>query len=186
MTINPHTNLLQLKSDPLEVASLQVVKVASIWIGRFSMPADGSNVERAQSLFEPTEAFKDDIIQVDGDHNIFLVRNNRRWPVRFLNGALSWHAMLMYPVAKRAGASRVRQVQDAINNGFLRLMSVQKSSALVRIPDGAAQTISSLEAKLWMDECDLLKFCEFASNEWRFLKPVDFLRSRDEPKKQYA
>lgn len=186
MITNSNTNLLQLKSDPLEVASLQVLKVSSIWIGRFSLPKEGSNGDAAKTLFEPSEALRDDIIQVDGNLNIFLVRSNRRWPVRFLNGALSSHAMLMYPVAKRAGASRVRQVQDAINNGFLRLVSVQKSSALIRIPDGAAQTIGSLEAKRWLTECDLLKFCEFASNEWRFLKPVDFLRTRDEPKKQYA
>lgn len=170
-------DLLRLKSDPLETATLEVARATSIWVARYRMIATHGEVEYWQ-LFEPTTAFRGEIIHVAGQTDVFLVKGNTRWPARFLGTGISSHSVLSYPQAMRCGVMKVRQVQNAVAQGLLKTTGIKQAASNANFSVGAVETINTQEAKRWVAKGDLIKFCDHAPDDLRFLASVSDLRMR--------
>ena len=178
MKLQHSTNLLSLASDPMQTAVLQIVKPLPVWLGKFRMRQPHGGKSSFCQLFEPSQTDSSDLFLVDGNHELFLIRDGFKWPARLFGMASSSHSLMAFDLTKRAAASRIKPLQACVTNGDLRIcgtMAVPLSTAIHQT------LLSDAEAAYWIRHCDLLKCCEYNS-EWRFLTPLASLRNNVDPR----
>lgn len=175
MILKPIVNLACLSSDPVHTAILSFVKPVPFLMGTHRMNMTIQGIRTACVVFELCDPEQDDKIHVEGNHNVTLVRDGYRWPMRLMPTAMRYQ-MMAYPESAKAGLARIKPVQRLLSAGYLGLDEVSPSQAAMRLRAGPTTLLDEEEARHWLDNFDLVSTCDFGSHEWRAIRPIQALQ----------
>ncbi|ABM39525.1 hypothetical protein [Polaromonas naphthalenivorans] len=130
---------------------------------------------KACEVFEMCHPLDGDKIYFDGMRNANIIRHGHRWPMWLMPIAMNYQ-MMSYPEPARAGLARIKPIQSSWSGGYLALDDILQSQESMRFPPGPTTLLSEDEVRLWMENCDLMRTCDFGSNEWRAIRPIKKLR----------
>ncbi|TBR71244.1 MAG: hypothetical protein EPN72_15040 [Nevskiaceae bacterium] len=173
----PIPDLAALPPTMLGAVILACAKPTMVWIARYGMPVDlpdGGSL--TCKVFEADTLEWDDLVYVDGQRHVRLLRDEQYWEARFLGVAVPPGGGYLHVLPKeRDCVERIRAAQCCLNQGILEAShDSDELRAFISSPPGVPKIIPKQIAQQAVRDGNIVP-CAWNGNEWRATTSVAFL-----------